>query len=413
MKHFTKKQIITRILESRTEFDEGVGGEGEGQGRAYKTKSAEGKPFRKPKLAKLKYVYPFDQTKPPNAFILNPNTIAGEEIFLVPFTPEDARAWLSENKEWVQQRWTELTGRLDMPDIATNLKFVNINLIGSGHFAPKKKEIEAMADAGIYYRKGTGEEPKPKSTETLTRIDIYRIIREKISETNINEFLESNAIPDIKMPKQENDEQKQHIDVYSEIDNQKAKIKTHNIEDWNYRKDYIDHISSLIFGEESTNKGTERHTPRSSNPGKRWGRERYTQKTTQSFRENPLTPITKQPLRGFSGEDKNFFVGNDLIIEGTHQNGRVYWDLRFEVYTGGKLEEDYIVKKIIKDKEFQADGSTAITNTNAPFKDPKSLEKFREVLDDLFEQIKTIDTEEELINKMDIDRTKITQKIDQ
>jgi hypothetical protein len=413
MKQFTKKQIINQILQSRTKLDEGVGGEGEGDGGVYKTKSAEGKPFRKPKLAKEKYVFPFDHTKPPSAFILNYDKIAGEEIFLVPFTPEDAKAWLSENKEWVQQRWTELTGRLDMPDIETNLKFVNIKLKPSGHFAPNPKEIQAMADAGIYYRKGTGENPKPKSTETLTRIDIYGIIRKTIDKTNINDFLKNNAIPIIRMPEQKNDMQTQHIDTYSIINDQTMEFRTHNNEYYNTIEEFIKHIQDLFFGVES-DIGIERHTPRKYNQkGKRWDPTRFTVKTPESFKQNPLTPITKQPLRGYSVQEKDYLATMDLFIDGYHRNGQVVWEIKFMTLFGTKLKEEEKIDKVIIDKEFQANGSTAITNTNAPFRDSESLDKFREVLEDLFDQIKTIDTEEELINKMDIDRTKITQKIDQ
>jgi hypothetical protein len=402
MKQFTKKQIITRILEAKSRPEEKT--------KPYVPKSAEGKPFRKAKLSRLSNVFPFGDTNAPTAYILNNEKIAGEHIFLVPFTPEDATAWINQNKEWIQQRWTELTGRTDMPDIATNLKFVPIGVSSSGFFKPTGKKLDMLKDAGINWDLNTGE---PMSIKARTLRNLYGIIRQTMSETNINEFLKNNALPIIKMPEQKNYEQQQYKNRYSEFNDSHMNITIHNNIYFNQIEEYIQYIQNLIFGDETNDAGIERQTPRKYNPGKRWDVTRFTDKQPESFKENPLTPITKQPLRGYSDEDKNYFVTIEFFIDAYHQNGQVYWDLRFITSSGSKLKEDKRVNNVVTDKAFQANGSTVITNTEAPYMDSESLDKFRELLEDLFDQIKTIDTEEELINKMDIDRTKITQKIDQ
>lgn len=285
---------------------------------------------------------------------------------------------------------------------------------------PKAKELQGLI--GNYGQ----TEGKPMSVkEKILRKGLNPILRAHLATPEVNEHLKESGYPPINMPDQFYKNQKAAIDRYNKVSNEEVTWGGHNYAFYNSVPDFAKASQELLFGDDVTVPVEVTHMPRQYNPKLNWSAMRPTQKMDANYKEKPLTDILKLPKRGFREEDRDVAVSNSISVKGVASDGEngthiFTWTVEFTTGMGKKLQDDIRLNDngLIEDKRFTSvertepmetlEGPDGSIGTN-----PVIMDALTKALENVKNEIMSIDPEEELIPRTRVDRNDLTRKVDQ
>jgi hypothetical protein len=272
------------------------------------------------------------------------------------------------------------------------------------------KSPQNTSKAAMMYRQQAGLEFPAKEatrfeteqTKILKNI-LYKPLREIQDE--LNAHLQSIGLPPIQIPDQEYKDQKENIDNYGTISNTNVSWETQNTYFYETVPKYIKNAKDLYFGR-PVEEPHLTHLPRQYNPDARWSPTRKTEKTSQQYKADPLTPKLKLNKQGRAADEFDFEINAIFNIRGTvtaagENQSAFKWTIQYKTQIGKKLrEESRIVGGLVDDKFLEAESVTGpldrlVGSDGSIASNNQIKEAFIEAVNEIKAKILALDTDKQ------------------
>jgi hypothetical protein len=267
----------------------------------------------------------------------------------------------------------------------------------------RREEVSAIPFSGKQYTPRDADEKRIYSDREKILREINPLIREFSSITK--QQLNAAGLPEIVAPYHKYREQTENINQYTTINNQSINWTTQNT--YSYpAEEFIQNAKDLRAGRAPSFVPKPRHAVRQHNPGQNWAIERPTVNKSDSYKENPLTPIYQIPKGNYDPNDFDYMVADifGFFGQATEDNGFT-WRLEFSTKDGGKRKEESSISGGISEKEnsinFVSTASTGpleslVGDDGSIASNEQIMDAFKEALNDMAAKIASIDTKDEL-----------------
>jgi hypothetical protein len=426
MKEISKKELMNQILESQIEMGEMAD---YNPGREDKNpweetpeeRVARGLPpqyfQKKSKVTPFHFERPAaDQPKEektaPDMFVYDDPDNEGKKLVVVQkpgetlLTEEELAATEPKFHQWVQAQ-----GKMLILDVKNKIMHDPLEVSKA---SPSKAALGYRQKLGLNFaEKEATRETKPK--ELILRKLLNPAIN-NLAES-VNKHLLDSGLPPIATPDRVYKTQKANIDRFSTIENQNVSFETHNIYLYETKADYIQNAKDKYFNFVGRNRpitSTPRltHAVRKYNPGRNYSETRKTEKTSASYKADPLTPKLGLEKQAYSVVDYDVEILEVLNVKGGltqagEENRSAYkWTIQFKTEYGNKLREESGIRGGLVENRFlvaeattgplsKLEGSDGTIATNEQI-----VEAFNSAISDIQAQILSeINPEDELRNR--------------
>ena len=215
--------------------------------------------------------------------------------------------------------------------------------------------------------------------------------------------------------------QKAPIDRHSTITNSEINFGGHNYDFYLNIADFAQANEDRLYGDAPTVDILTTHMPRQYNPGANWDALRPTENMDINYKEDPLTPLLKLPKRGYRPEDRDVAVSSSISIRGVEKiqndgNSIYEWTVDFSTLIGKKLKDQMRISgnDRQKDKNFTCtEASEPFLCAGNPLQYSECVEGLVKCLNKIKGDILSMDVTEELESRSVVDRSDITQRMNE
>jgi len=427
MKEILKKDLLAKLHESSIEVDEmskyNAGREEKNPWDETPEERAERQRFEKRSVTKsYRFEKPPVGTKPEDmppvdVWIYNPTKDPqGEKTAVIPtglepISEEELKAQNPKFFEWAQK---EMGDRVHI----IQMKKVHHDPLEPGKASPSPKAIRLRDKTGLEFNQ---KESTPMSDREKILRSFNPLVSRILINQQVNDKLIESGFPPLKMPDQMFKGQKASIDRHSTITNEEINFGDHNYDFYLNIADFAKANEDRLYGEAPTVDILTTHMPRQYNPGANWDALRPTENMDLNYKNDPLTPLLKLAKRGYRPEDRDVAVSSSISIRGIdrlqNDGNTVYeWTVDFSTLIGKKLKD----QMRIAGNDRQKDKHFTCTESSEPFLRYGNPLEFSECLDALVKcltkvknDILAMDVTEELESRSVVDRSDITQKMNE
>lgn len=434
MKEILKKDLLAKLNESSIEMDEmskyNPGREEKNPWDETPEERAERQRFERKSVVKsYRFEKPPVGTKPEDmppvdVFIYNPSKeptgrkTAVVPAGLVPITEEEFAAQNPTFYEWAKK---EMEGGIHL----VKIKKVHHDPLQSGKANPSPQAVKLRQQTGLEF--GQKEGTSIPERERILRYTFNPMVRETLINDSINSKLVESGFPPLRMPDQMFKGQKAAVDRHSSIANGEINFGGHNYDFYLTVADFAKANEDRLYGDTPTVDILTTHMPRQYNMGANWDALRPTEKMGDDYKRDPLTALLKLPKRGYRPEDRDIAVGSSISIKGKliqTDNGLSYdWTVDFSTKLGKKLRDEIRVSgnNRQEDKHFTCSETSKTFPTEwsddgtykVVVERPEVKEALSQCLKKVANDIMNMDVTEELESRSIIDRSDITQRMNE
>lgn len=427
MKEILKKDLLVKLNESSLEMDEmskyNPGREEKNPWDETPEEREERQRFEKRSVTKsYRFEKPAIGTRPEDmspvdVWIYNPTKDPqGERTAviptgLVPITEEELRAANPKFFEWAQK------------EMGDRVHIIQMNKVFHDPLEPGKAKPSPKA-LGLRQKTNLSFETKDSGPST-DREKILRSFNPIISKVLVNQQVNNKLIesgfPSLKMPDQMFKGQKAGTDTHSTVGNSEINFGGHNYDFYLNIADFAKANEDRLYGETPSVDILRTHMPRQYNPGANWDALRPTENMDTNYKDNPLTPLLKLAKRGYRPEDRDVAVSTSISIRGVERilndgNSKYEWTVNFSTLIGKKLKDQIRISgnDRQKDKNFVCtEESEPFLSAGNPLQYSECVEALVKCLNKVKNDILSMDVTEELESRSVVDRSDITQRMNE
>ena len=427
MKEILKKDLLAKLNESSLEMDEmskyNPGREEKNPWDETPEERAERQRFEKRSVTKsYRFQKPPIGTQPKDmppvdVWIYSPTKDPqGERTAVIPtglepITEEELRAANPKFFEWAQK---EMGDRVHI----IQMNKVHHDPLEPGKAKPSPKALSLRQKTNLSFE--TKDSGPTSDREKILR-SFNPIVSKILINQQVNDKLIESGFPPLKMPDQMFKGQKAAIDRHSTVSNNIIHFGGHNYDFYLNIADFAQANEDRLYGDAPTVDILTTHMPRQYNHGANWDALRPTENMDLNYKNDPLTPLLKLAKRGYRPEDRDVAVSSSISIRGVERilndgNSKYEWTVDFSTLIGKKLKDQMRISgnDRQKDKNFTCtEASEPFLCAGNPLQYSECVEGLVKCLNKIKGDILSMDVTEELESRSVVDRSDITQRMNE